>query len=244
MGDPIEVGALVGGTRSSDNAPPCYLGSVKANIGHLEAAAGVVGLIKTALVLREGEIPPQPDLGALNPHLDIAETRIKIADGPAPLPKSPIPCAAVSAFGLGGTNAHVVLERALALPLPSPAPEGAVWTLPLSAKTAEGLRALGQSWLALLEDPASPAIGDLCHTAAQRRTHYPVRLAATRAHQGRAASQSQERIEQCLADRRRRRPAPGFRLFRTRTPMVGNGSRALRARTDIRGIAGSNAIKQ
>lgn len=206
LGDPIEVGALAA-VLEAQNAPPCYLGSVKANVGHLEAAAGVVGLIKTALVLREGEIPSQPDFGALNPHLDIAGTRIRIANGPAAIPDSPTPCAAVSAFGLGGTNAHVVLERAVALPPPSPAPEGALWTLPLSAKTAEGLRALAQSWLAVLEDPASPAIGDLCHTAANRRTHYPVRLAA----RGRTSAELRVSLESELrnfsltTDRDRRR---------------------------------------
>jgi acyl transferase domain-containing protein/NADPH:quinone reductase-like Zn-dependent oxidoreductase len=193
LGDPIEVGALTA-ALAARNAPPCYVGSVKANIGHLEAAAGVIGLIKTVLVLREGEIPPQPAFDAPNPHLDLLDSRLKIATASAVVPRSPTPCAAVSSFGIGGTNAHVVLEQALELAAPRPAAQGAVWMLPLSAKTADGLRALGKAWLELLTDPASPPINDLCHTAAQRRTHFTVRLAAT----GRSPSELRSSLEAAL----------------------------------------------
>jgi acyl transferase domain-containing protein len=177
LGDPIEVDALATALEAA-NAPPCFLGSAKANIGHLEAAAGVIGLIKAALVLREGEIPAQPGFGVPNPHLNLEHTRLRIAAAPTPLPRTPTPCAAVSSFGVGGTNVHVVLERAPDLPGPASPVEGAIWTLPLSAKTADGLNALGQAWVDLLDDPAAPTVGDLCHTASQRRTHHPVRLAA------------------------------------------------------------------
>ena len=178
LGDPIELGAL-SAALAAQNAPPCYVGSIKANIGHLEAAAGVIGLIKTALILREGEIPRQVEFETPNPHLDLADTRLRIADASALLPELSNPCAAVSSFGIGGTNAHVVLERTMDVPAPKPASDDAVWVLPLSAKSADGLRALGQAWLEKLADPTPSSVNDLCYTAARRRTHFPMRLAAT-----------------------------------------------------------------
>jgi acyl transferase domain-containing protein len=193
LGDPIEVGALAA-ALGSDDAPPCFMGSAKANIGHLEAAAGVIGLIKSALVLREGEIPPQPGFGEPNPHLELGHTRLKIAKAAMQLPDNTVPCAAVSSFGMGGSNAHIVLERAPELPEPPHIGADAVWTLPLSAKTADGLGALGKEWLDLLEAPAAPPIGDLCYTASQRRSHYPVRLAVT----GRTHSELRSRLTTAL----------------------------------------------
>jgi len=154
LGDPIEVDAL-GAALGAPGAPPCYIGSIKANIGHLEAAAGVIGLIKAALVLRHGEIPPQLNFDKPNPHLQLDGTRLKIAVSPLALPASPA-YAGVSSFGVGGTNAHVVLEQAPDLGAPAVA-EGNAWILPLSAKTATGLRALGEQWLG-----SAPRAGPPC----------------------------------------------------------------------------------
>ena len=173
LGDPIEAGALIGALGAT-NAPPFYVGSIKSNIGHLEAAAGAIGLVKTALVLSHGEIPPQPGFGAPNPHLQLAGTRMRIATETTPLPITPA-CAGVSSFGVGGTNAHVLLEQAPEAFAPDGAADDAVWTLPLSAKTPDALYALGQGWLKELTDSPATPIADLCWTASQRRTHYPDR---------------------------------------------------------------------
>ena len=211
LGDPIEVDAL-GAALAAPGAGPCYLGSIKANIGHLEAAAGVIGLIKAALVLRHGEIPPQPHFDKPNPHLQLDGTRLKIAVSPQALPASPV-CAGVSSFGVGGTNAHVLLEQApdLGWPAGDAAPgKDAPWVLPLSAKTANGLRALGEQWLDLLHNPAAPALADLCWTASQRRTHYPTRVAVV----ARTHAETAARLRSALTDLVERsheaRPKIGF----------------------------------
>lgn len=178
LGDPIEVEALVnvlGGQAGA--ASPCYLGSIKANIGHLEAGAGVMGLIKAVQVLRHGEVPPQPNFRELSPHIALKDSRLKVAAGHSPLPPADGPrFASVSSFGVGGTNAHVIVQEAPVLPPPEPAADGASWILPLSAKTPEGLRELTSQWIERLATN-DHLIADLCSTAALRRNHYPVRVA-------------------------------------------------------------------
>ena len=124
-------------------AAPCYIGSVKANIGHLEAGAGVIGLIKVVQVLRHGEAPAQPNFRELSPHITLKGSRLRVPTVLTPLsPTDGSRFASVSSFGVGGTNAHVIVEEAPVLPSPGAGPEGAVWILPLSAKTPEGLREL------------------------------------------------------------------------------------------------------
>jgi acyl transferase domain-containing protein len=176
LGDPIEIEAIAE-TLGRVPGDTCFVGSAKANIAHLEAAAGVIGLVKAALVLRHQTVPPQPGFGVLSPHICLDGTRLQVPTVLTPIAGSHAPiCAAVSSFGIGGTNAHVVLEASPELPA-SEVAKDAVWTLPLSAKTSEGLAALGKAWLELLDDAEKP-IEDLCYTASQRRTHYPMRVAA------------------------------------------------------------------
>ena len=111
LGDPIEVEAL--SEVLGSGASPCFIGSVKSNLGHLEAAAGVSGLIKTVLVLEHEQIPPNLHFRRLNPHIQLEGTRLVIADHTVPWPRGPVPrLAGVSSFGFGGTNAHTVLEEA------------------------------------------------------------------------------------------------------------------------------------
>ena len=114
LGDPIEVEAIAATVgRSDESETTCWLGSAKANFGHLEAAAGVIGLIKTILVLRHGAAPPQPLFRTLNPHITLKGTRLAIPTALTPLPDALLPrCAAVSSFGIGGTNANVIVEEA------------------------------------------------------------------------------------------------------------------------------------
>lgn len=192
LGDPIEVEAL-SAVLGSAGDEPCYVGSLKANIGHLEAGAGVVGLIKAVQVLHHGQVPAQPNFQTLSPHISLAGSRLKVPTALTDLPRTGQPlCAAVSSFGVGGTNAHVVLEEAPALPGPDAAEDGAIWTLPLSARTPEGLRDLAQAWIARLD--GDDAIGDLCFTASERRDAYPVRLAVS----GRTKAELQSRLAAAL----------------------------------------------
>lgn len=109
LGDPIEIRALAKGRGNT--AQPCYLGSVKATLGHLDAAAGVTGLIKAALVLQQQLIPPLAGFRQANPLLALEDNGFVAPMNEFSLPGG-IPAAGVSSFGMGGTNVHVVLRRA------------------------------------------------------------------------------------------------------------------------------------
>ncbi|MER7369507.1 type I polyketide synthase, partial [Nonomuraea wenchangensis] len=186
VGDPLEAAALaaVYGT-GRERERPCLIGSAKSNIGHLEGAAGVAGLVKAILAVRRGEIPPSR-LDTPTPAVDWAAAGLRVVDRPTPWPEAAHPRrAAVSAFGYGGTVAHVVLEQGP--PAPAPAAGAAGRLFPVSAASRPALRqaaadlatvtvtgpadpaAAGGADLAGVTDPVSMA--DLGHTLALRRTH-------------------------------------------------------------------------
>ncbi|MFF7993529.1 amino acid adenylation domain-containing protein [Kitasatospora xanthocidica] len=177
VGDPIEAAALgrvLGiGRRSGDR---CYVGSVKTNIGHTEAAAGVAGLIKTALALKHRRIPPHLNLERPNPGIDLAALPFEIPTEPVDWPEHRGPArAGVNSFGFGGTNAHVLLEEP---PRPGPAlpvAEPVRTVLPLSTKDAAGLPELAEA--VRQELAAGASLTDVGHTLAHRRQHLPERLA-------------------------------------------------------------------
>ncbi|MFN7024817.1 MAG: type I polyketide synthase, partial [Pseudorhizobium sp.] len=114
LGDPIEIEALTQAFRQSTARTGfCYIGSAKSNIGHLDTAAGVVGLIKAALAVKHGEIPPTLGFERPNPSIDFDKTPFKVCTHLTPWPKTPGPRrAAVNSLGVGGTNAHAILEEA------------------------------------------------------------------------------------------------------------------------------------
>ncbi|MET9096850.1 amino acid adenylation domain-containing protein [Streptomyces cyaneofuscatus] len=180
VGDPIEAGALARalavGRKPGARA---YVGSVKTNIGHTEAAAGIAGLIKTVLSLQHRHIPPHINLERLNPAIDQATLPYEIPTRPTPWPEHDGPArAGVNSFGFGGTNAHVVLEEAPA-PVPETAPATRAWSiLPLSARHPDALPELAAGIRAELAGEHGPAVAlpDLGHTLAHRRQHLPHRL--------------------------------------------------------------------
>jgi acyl transferase domain-containing protein/acyl carrier protein len=188
LGDPIEVEALAAvlGAERSDGSR-CRLGSVKTNLGHLEAAAGIAGLIKVLLAMRHRTIPPHLHFKTLNPLISLDGTCLEIGGTAAPWPPSETSprFAGVSSFGFGGTNAHVVLEEPPRLPsVAAPSMQQRQWLFPLSARTAAALRSGVKNVLRhLLDAPCTADIqlADLCHTAAVCRWHYPVRAAFTAA---------------------------------------------------------------
>ncbi len=179
LGDPIEASALaavVGEERPQGSF--CRVGSVKTNVGHLEAAAGIAGVIKVALALHRGWIPPSLHFRTPNPHIPFDALSIRVQTELGPWPSSDRPSlAGVSAFGFGGTNAHAVLESA---PLQNRAradePVG-FSVIPLSARSPEALVALGRSFRALLDGGEAPSLADMAHTAGARRGHHEHRLA-------------------------------------------------------------------
>ncbi|MCI3150427.1 type I polyketide synthase [Streptomyces sp. GB4-14] len=184
LGDPIEVEALsaVYG-QSGSEGDVCALGSVKTNIGHLEAGAGMAGLIRSVLSIHHRTITPHLHLTALNPHIDLDGTRLVV---PTSLHPWDVPDerrhAAVSSFGAGGTNAHVILG-------PAPADAGCAderppagdgpWLLPVSAATSDALAPMTRAYRDHLRsaEGLEQRFDDIVHTATARRTRHEHRLA-------------------------------------------------------------------
>ncbi len=186
LGDPIEVEALREVYGAGDR--PCALGSVKTNFGHQEAAAGVMGLLKAMLALEHRQVPAHLHLTRLNPEIDLAGTRLRVPTAPAPLAPAPDgrpPLAAVSSFGFGGANAHVILQAEPSTPQPLPAapppldaaasPQPLV--LPLSARSPGALAALVGRFADRLDGAGDDAAAEICAAAALTRTHHSHRLA-------------------------------------------------------------------
>lgn len=186
LGDPIEIEALMSVLCADRPATsPLILSSVKTNIGHLESAAGIAGLIKIILMLRHKQIPPHLHLNSLNPLLAVENSPIviptELRDWPSDGPRR----AGVSSFGFGGTNAHVILEEA---------PQGTEeirdetllerprHLLTLSARSEEALAQLAENYANFLQPHADPStadtpFADLAFTANSGRTHFTHRAA-------------------------------------------------------------------
>ena len=186
LGDPIEVqaaAAVYGEGREPDR--PLLIGSVKTNIGHLESAAGVAGLIKTVLAMRNGLIPKHLHFSEPSPYIDWHRLPVQVTDEATAWPETldRPRRAAVSAFGISGVNAHVVVEGAgrRATEPGDLGAESRTRLLPLSAKSEEALRALAAGYLAWLGtdgEAASPErLADMAWTACVGRCHFDCRAA-------------------------------------------------------------------
>lgn len=183
LGDPIEIEALrqAFSAAEAQRSGPCVLGSVKSNIGHLDAASGVAGLIKAILCLKNKAIPPTANYTAPNPELHLENTPFVIASTLTPWESQTPRRAGVSSFGVGGTNAHVVVEEApaasrSAIPAADASPSGPQVLL-LSARTRESLQAARTALGAELARDENLPLADVAFTLAHRRQH-EVRMAA------------------------------------------------------------------
>lgn len=230
LGDPVEVDALkaVLGENAPDGrrACPCILGSVKANIGHLEAAAGIAGLIKVVLMLWHGVIPPHINFNELNPHISLAGAPLHISQKRRHWPRNEARrYAGVSAFGFGGTNAHVILADAPQL-APRDRPLGPTsHLLVLSARNDEALGDLARRYAAFLAVRSDLDLADVCFTASTGRSHFESRLAIVadsteqlRERVGMAASERQGPASIRGQARRGHRPKIAF-LFSGQSPL-------------------------
>ena len=182
LGDPIEVHALKAVFDAGETQNPLRTGSVKTNIGHLEAAAGVAGLIKTILTLAQGEIPPHLHFQELNPHISLEDSRLAVGGTGHNWPRDEQPrLAGVSSFGFGGTNAHVIVQEAppAAADEPTAADTLPVHLFTLSAQDETALEQLANQYAALLAQQPSLALSDICYTANTGRAPFPQRLALT-----------------------------------------------------------------
>jgi len=207
VGDPIEVnamGSILRENRSPDT--PCVIGSVKSNIGHAEAAAGMAGLMKAVLAINTGIIPRNIHFKKLNPAISLADLNLHL-----PLDNTSWPDVAgqprralVNSFGFGGTNSNVIIERNTDainyFPETMIADVNVAWGrkywLALSAKSEPALKALAGRYREFLVEAAShDSILDICYTAATRRDHYKYRLAIT----GTSASDMIEALDAYVA---------------------------------------------
>ncbi|MEM9271693.1 MAG: hybrid fatty acyl-AMP ligase/type I polyketide synthase [Cyanobacteria bacterium P01_F01_bin.143] len=199
LGDPIEVNSLKAVLAGQENTS-CYLTSVKTNIGHLEAAAGIAGLIKTVLSLQNEAIPPHKNFKSLNPLIDLADTSLSIPTNLQSWKASEKPrLAGISSFGFGGTNAHVILQdkpkRCVADTSVQNFRERSCNVLTLSAKNESALQDLVVQYQNYLHSHPDVALEDLCYTANIGRSHFNHRLAIT----SESTEQLQEKITNYLS---------------------------------------------
>jgi len=176
LGDAIEARALgeaLGKHRTVSE--PCLIGSVKTNIGHLEAAAGVAALIKTALSLKHGSIPPSLHYQNPNPEIPFDEMPIRVQTAPGVWTRNKPLLAGVSSFGFGGTNAHLILEGPPPIASQSIS-EPAFAVLPISARTPEAVAQLTEEYIAFLENSRRP-FHQICASAALGREQFDYRVA-------------------------------------------------------------------
>jgi amino acid adenylation domain-containing protein/thioester reductase-like protein len=179
LGDPIEIASLRAVLDEEASNSRVLVGSVKTNIGHLESAAGIAGLIKSVLALQNEAIPPHLHLKEVNPYISLEESRLEIGTYLRPWKRRSQPrFAGVSSFGFGGTNAHLVLSDAPQIPLPAGSSvrlERPRHTLALSAKSEPALRNLASRFMAVSERAIEP-LQDLAFSVNTGRSHFEHRL--------------------------------------------------------------------
>jgi acyl transferase domain-containing protein/acyl carrier protein len=206
LGDPIEVEALA--TVYGDGRPkgsPLLIGSVKTNIGHLEPAAGMAGLIKILLAFQHERLPRHLHFHTPNAHIPWSAVPVKVVGDSVAWPRADTPrVAGLSAFGFSGTNTHVIIEEPPAPRAPAARP-ATRWpqVLPLSAKSDSALRALASRYVALLAEDPDRDLAPIAFTAGIGRVHFPHRLTVLAS----TTSEAREALEACIANQ----PSPAVR---------------------------------
>ncbi len=199
LGDPIEVEALA--EVIGRGSKPCALGTVKSNFGHLEAAAGVAGLIKAALALEKGEIPPNLHFHALNPHISFEGTRFYVPAEATPWKRQAgLRLDGVSSFGFTGTNAHVVLEEPPRIPARNTPSEPGPYLLTISARSNQALADYVSRYAEYLKAEGREfPVAEICRNAMLRRDHHEYRVAVS----GGTHDELRSRLQAALVDAHR-----------------------------------------
>lgn len=197
LGDPIELAAL--GRVFGRRPQRLLVGSLKTNIGHTEAVAGLAGLLKAVLAMQHGRLPPHLHLRDPNPAVDWKNLAIEVPTDARPWPEhAGKRMAGVSAFGVSGTNAHVVVEQAPStLPTSAPTEAHGTYVLPLSARSPTAVSALASRWSKL-----DASLADICRSAAVGRSHLPWRAAIVAS----SLSEARSKLMQVAGTRARGRP--------------------------------------
>lgn len=182
LGDPIEVNSIINVLKNGREGSSCRIGSVKTNIGHLESAAGIAGLIKTVLCLKNREFVPSLHMKKINPHIVMDGDQFVINTGLLPWPAATgrARLAGVSSFGMGGTNSHIILQEPPEEENPlitknTPAQQPSHDILCISAVRDSDLRNISSSWQNFLTDNPRHHLHDICMTANSRREHFSSR---------------------------------------------------------------------
>ncbi|AOS62171.1 type I polyketide synthase [Actinoalloteichus hymeniacidonis] len=209
VGDPIEVSALTDVFRADTRRRGfCALGSIKANLGHLDAASGIAGLIKAVLVIERGRIPPHPTFEAPNPALELDAGPFYVNTEAIAFPGDRPRRAGVSSFGIGGTNAHVILEQA---PVRATAAAPETWTvLPVSARTRDQLTTVTGEIAEHLAARPELGLADVGHTLRSGRRSLPYRRTIVCRDHADAVTQLREPVP---VDTAAVRPRPVVLLF-------------------------------
>jgi acyl transferase domain-containing protein/NADPH:quinone reductase-like Zn-dependent oxidoreductase/NAD(P)-dependent dehydrogenase (short-subunit alcohol dehydrogenase family)/SAM-dependent methyltransferase/acyl carrier protein len=227
VGDPIEAHALAQALcKERPREAPLLIGSVKTNLGHLETAAGIAGLIKALLVLKHGQIPASLHFQTPNPNIDFVALKLRVPTALEPFPETRgARIVGVNSFGFGGANAHVLLTepplRSLSEHLGTEIKRA--WPLVLSARSEAALRSSALRLSAWLDERSkangrSPMLPDLTYTLGARRNHHPYRLTlvaqttdqAVHELNAYAASQQNEKARTAFAPRQRNAPRVAF----------------------------------
>ncbi len=214
LGDPIEVRSLrnvLMQDRAADQA--CWLGAVKTNVGHLESAAGIAGLLKVVLALQHRQIPPNLHFRQMNPYISLDGTSFCL---PTELTDWSVPgdhrVAGISSFGFGGTNCHVIVEQAPDRPAPTLRDEQPAHLLTVTARSNRALKQLAEDYAPSFAGFSLGDVEDACYTANAGRSHFDFRKSLVAADGPGLAKQLEEFALQGSAEpvarRQGRRKAP------------------------------------
>ncbi|MGR9105452.1 MAG: amino acid adenylation domain-containing protein [Gammaproteobacteria bacterium] len=222
VGDPVEIEALTSAYRKhTREIGYCAIGTVKSNLGHLMQAAGMPGLIKTVLSVQHGLIPPSLHFYRPNPRIDFEKSPFRVNTQLTPWTGRGAPRrAGVSAFGMGGTNAHVILEEAPTAVLPARSEsERDCFILALSAKSDAALQALALRYADYLKAHPEAELGNICFTANTGRKHFDRRLAIV--------GTSAEQLRARLLEAREPKPDPVSEPLKIAWLFTGQGSQTV-----------------